>query len=65
MEATLAEDRIKDMLEEVFVKMMREQKGAFYDIVMEALEDIALGNAIQQGRRNRFIFKRRILAALK
>jgi len=53
---------IKELLEEVLVKMLREKREVFYEIFLEALEDIALANAIQKGRRNRFVSEDRILA---
>lgn len=65
MELTIGEETLKPLLEEVFIKMIQERRGIFYDIVVEALEDIALGNAIQEGRQNHFVSEERIFAILE
>lgn len=65
MELTIGEETLKPLLEDVFIKMLQERRDLFYDIVIEALEDIALGNAIQEGRQNHFVNEERIFAILE
>ncbi len=65
MELTIVDETLKPLLEEVLIKMIREKRDVFYEIFMEALEDIALGNAIQEGRQNRFVSEERIFAILE
>ncbi len=65
MELTIVDETLKPLLEEVLIKMIREKRDVFYDIFMEALEDIALGNAIQEGRQNHFVSEERIFAILE
>ena len=65
MELTIGDETLKPLLEEVFINMIREKRDIFYDIVVEALEDIALGNAIQEGRQNHFVSEERIFAILE
>ncbi len=65
MELTIVDETLKLLLEEVLIKMIREKREMFYDIFVEAIEDVALGNAIQQGRKNRFVSEERIFAILE
>ena len=65
MELTIVDETLKLLLEEVLIKMIREKREMFYDIFVEAIEDVALGNAIQQGRKNHFVSEERIFAILE
>ena len=65
MELTIVDEALKPLLEEVLVKMIREKREVFYEIFMEVLEDIALGNAIQEGRQDDFVSEDRIVAILE
>ena len=65
MELAVGEDKLKSMLEEVLIKMIREKREFFYELLVEALEDAALGNAIHQGRQNRFVSEERIMKILE
>ena len=65
MELTIGDETLKPLLEEVLIKLIREKREIFYDIVVEAIEDIALGNAIQEGRQDHFVSEDRILAILE
>ncbi|MDY0096690.1 MAG: hypothetical protein RBT80_28655 [Candidatus Vecturithrix sp.] len=65
MKLTIGDETLKPLLEEVLIKMIREKREIFYDIVVEAIEDIALGNAIQEGRQDHFVSEDRILAILE
>lgn len=65
MELTIGDETLKPLLEEVFIKMIREKRDVFYEIIIEALEDVALGNAIQEGRQDQFVSEERIFAVLE
>ena len=64
MQVSIVDEQMKSMLEEVLVKIIQEKRELFYDIVTEALEDVALTNAIQEGRQNKFISEERIFSLL-
>ncbi len=65
MELTIGDETLKPLLEEVFIKMIQEKRNVFYEILIEALEDVALGSAIQRGRQNQFVSEERIFAILE
>lgn len=47
--ATFDEERLKDLLKSALVEALEENRRLVQDIVEEALEDIALARAIDQG----------------
>jgi hypothetical protein len=65
MDISVVDDTLKPLIEEVLVKMLQEKREVFYDIFVDAIEDIALGSAIQEGRKNHFISEEKILALLE
>lgn len=44
--------------------MMQSKREIFYEIVLEALEEIGLANAILEGRSNQFVSEEEILEIL-
>jgi hypothetical protein len=50
--ATIDEDRLKDLLKSAIVEVLEERKDLMRDAVDEALEDIALVRAIEEGVRS-------------
>jgi signal transduction histidine kinase len=46
---TVAEGKIKQLMKEALIEALQEQRGVFHDLIIEAIEDIALTNAIRQG----------------
>ena len=65
MQISIIDEQMKSLLEEILVKIVQEKREIFYDIVTEALEDVALAHAIQEGRKNQFVSEDRILALLE
>ncbi len=49
MQPAMDEDRLKQIFKEALTEMLEEKQNLFHDIVMDALEDIALSRAIQEG----------------
>jgi hypothetical protein len=64
MDSTINEEKTKEMLTEILVEMMQSKRDVFYEIVIEALEDIGLANAITEGRNNEFISEEEIFSIL-
>ncbi len=65
MENALSEKRTKELVTEILVEMMQEKREVFYDIVLEALEDVGMGNAIKEGRKNDFVSEKEVMEVLK
>ena len=51
MELNVSEEKTKLMLKEVFSELLEEKRDFFTAIMMDALEEIGLANAIREGRQ--------------
>lgn len=65
MESALTEKKTKELVTEVLVEMLHDKREVFYEIVLEALEDIGLANAIKEGSRKEFADEDEISQILK
>ena len=50
MQTMMDEGRLKQVFKEALIEMLEEKHSLFHDIVVEAMEDIALSLAIQEGQ---------------
>ncbi len=55
MELTINDDKMKELLAEVISEMLVKKRGVFHEIILEAMEEIGLANAVAEGRRNDFV----------
>ena len=65
MELTISDEKTKELLTEVLVEMMKRKREVFHEIVLEALEDVGLANAISEGRQNKFVGEDEIMNVLR
>ena len=65
MELAINDAKTKELIKEVIIELMKEKRDLFYEIIMEALEEIALANAIKEGRQNDFVSEDKIFALLE
>ncbi len=65
MELTISDERMKDFIKEVIIEMIKEKKDLFYEVILEAIEEVALANAITEGRKDNFVSEDRILGLLR
>ncbi|MFZ2726661.1 MAG: hypothetical protein WAX77_10450 [Methylococcaceae bacterium] len=64
MELSISDAKTKQLMTEVMVDLLKNKRGKLVDIVLEALEEVALANAINEGRQNDLISKAEIFAIL-
>lgn len=64
MELSISDEKTKELLTEVMVDLLKTQRSEFYDIVVEAMEDVGLANAIIEGRQSDFVSEDDIFAIL-
>lgn len=50
MQTLMDEGRLKQVFKEALVEMLEEKQNLFHDIVMDAMEDVAMSLAIQEGQ---------------
>ncbi|MBN1484895.1 MAG: hypothetical protein JXA37_09250 [Chloroflexia bacterium] len=64
MELTISETTAKELLKEVLVELIQEQREVFFEMMVEAIEEIGLANAIREGRQNELVGEKQIRAIL-
>ena len=64
MKISIHDDKTKEILTEIMIDILKNRKDLFYDIVIEAIEEIGLANAIQEGRQDEFVEEEMIFSLL-
>jgi hypothetical protein len=64
MELTISEKQAKALLKEVLIELLEERRDLFFEMMLEAIEEVGLANAIQEGRQNEFVSEEQVLAIL-
>jgi hypothetical protein len=65
MQLTLDDEKTKALLTEVLIEMLQQKREVFYDIILDALEEVGLANAIIEGEETEFVDEAEIQAILK
>ena len=65
MELIVDENKMRALLKDTLIEMMKDRRDIFHKIVIEAIEDVGLANAIKAGRENKFVNESRIANILK
>ncbi|MGF1519153.1 MAG: hypothetical protein ACFCVB_15330 [Nodosilinea sp.] len=64
MQLTLDDAKTKALLTEVLVKLMQQKRGVFYELILDALEEVGLANAILEREDTEFVEEDDIRALL-
>ena len=64
MALSISDEKTKELLTEVVVELLQKKRDVFYDIVLEALEEVGLANAIAEGRNGDFVAEDEIFSIL-
>jgi hypothetical protein len=65
MELTIDEVQAKKLLKEIMIELVRERQDLFFELIVEAMEEIGLANAIREGRQDEFVTEEEIKAILE
>ena len=65
MSSIITEEKTKEMLTEILIEMMQNKRELFYEIVLEALEDIGLVYAITEGLNGECVSEEEVFAILR
>jgi len=57
----LDDAKLKSLLKETLVELLEERREEFSELLLEALEDLALSQAIREGEGSGFVDKKEIL----
>ena len=63
-EITLNTEQLKTLLKVAIVEILEEQKEVFTDLIVEAMEDIALAQAIKEGESTEIVSREAIFKIL-
>ena len=55
MNSEITEERTKELLKEVLIDLIQTKKDVFYDVLLEAMEEVGLAKAIEEGRKDNFV----------
>jgi hypothetical protein len=64
MKLSIDDETTKEMLTELMVEIIKTRKDLFYDVILEALEEISFANTIKEGRQDNFVSKEKIFVLL-
>ena len=64
MEITVDENRLKALVKSAMIELLQERRELVQDAVEEALEDIALARAIEEGRNTPEVSREEIFRVL-
>lgn len=62
---SLSETQLKDLMKTAILEIFQERRDLFQDLVTEALEDIALIKAIDEGKDSQVVSRDTIFAILE
>ena len=62
MELSISDEKTKELLTEVMIELLKTKKDLIYDILLEALEEVGLANAISEGKKNELVSEDEILS---
>jgi hypothetical protein len=64
MELNISDEKTKELLTEVMIELIKTRRDIFHEIILEALEEVGLANAIIEGRKNDFVAEEKIFSLL-
>jgi hypothetical protein len=64
MALSISDEKLKEIMKEAVIEIIKEKRKVFYEILLEAIEEVGLANAIREGRKNKFVGEDRILKML-
>ncbi|MGL6140143.1 MAG: hypothetical protein ACRC2M_22815 [Planktothrix sp.] len=64
LKSSIDDETTKEMLTEIMVEIIKTRKDLFYDLILEAWEEISLANAIKEERQDDFVSEEKIFALL-
>jgi len=60
MQISMDESKLKKLFKEALIEALEEKKDIFQELIAEAIEDVALVRAIQEGEKTNPVSKKEI-----
>ncbi len=64
METLVDESKLKNLMKQAIVEAIEEKKGVVHDLLVEAMEDVAMIRAIQEGEDSDLVGRDEIFGIL-
>jgi lipoate-protein ligase B len=61
---TMSRNELKRLMKETFIDVLTDRKDLIEDAVIEAIEDIGLGAAMEEGRTGEYVDKNEFMVKL-
>ena len=65
METLIDDGKLKQLLKEALIEAIEEKRNIFHDMIVDAVEDIAMVRAIQEGENTETVSKQEIFNILE
>ncbi len=65
MQLTLDDAKTKELLTEVLVELIQQNRSLFHELILDALEEVGLANAILEGEDSEFVEEDKIRTLLE
>ncbi len=65
MQTQIDDGKLKELLKEAVMEALEEKRAIFHDMIVEALEDIGLARAIQEGELTETVNKQEVFDILE
>jgi hypothetical protein len=65
MQAVIDEGRLKEILKMALIEVFEERKSLFYELITEAMEDVALVRAIKEGEATKSVKRTEVFGILE
>ena len=65
MQTLIDDGKLKQLLKEAFIEAIEEKKNIFHDLIVDAVEEIAIVRAIQEGENTETVSKQEIFNILE
>jgi hypothetical protein len=64
-EISLDEGRIKELMKQAMLELLKERRDLIYDVFAEVIEDLALTNAIKEGESTESVKREEVFQTLE
>ena len=64
-EISLDEGRIKELMKQAMLELLKERRDLIYDVFIEVIEDLSLVNAIKEGESTESVTREEVFQTLE
>lgn len=65
MQLTVSDEKMKELMKEIITELISEKRELFYELIVDAIEDVGLARAIEEGRCDDFVSQDQIMRILE